>query len=414
MRKRKNDTTPFDRNATPPKQLPLLMPLIWLVCWVATRFYRLKIRRRGMKRLKPPYLVVATHLSFMDYFVTPLALFPHRANYVSDLEGFEHYGEWLYRRIGCLGTRKFIPDTALVRNIQKVINRKGIIVLYPEARHTNVGTQSVIPQSIGKLAKRLGVPVVALNMHGNYLQAPIWNPKGRSGVRLESELLQLLSAEDVQALSAADIHQRIQEALAYDEYAWQRQTGMRISDPHRAEGLEWALYQCPICTEEFRMRSGGADIYCGACNARWRMDELGGLQSDAERFSHIPDWYEWQRAQVAQEVEEGRYALDIRVRIEALPNAKGFLDLGEGRLVHRQDGFQLTLTEFGAREGTTLRFSPLSTQSIPTECDFRGKGQCVVLSTPDNTYYLYPLEPGFNANRIQFATEYLYERAGGR
>ena len=43
--------------------------------------------------------------------------------------------------------------------------------------------------------------------------------------------------------------------------------------------------------------------------------------------------------------------------------------------------------------------------SIHTEYDYRGKGQCIILSTPDNTYFIYPLEDGFNATKIQFATE---------
>ena len=101
-----------------------------------------------MKGVKPPYLVLGTHHAFMDFYVTPLALFPRRANYVSELEGFEAYGEWLYRQAGCLGPRKFVNDINLVKNIQRVMKRKGILVLYPEARYANVGTSSKLPDSV--------------------------------------------------------------------------------------------------------------------------------------------------------------------------------------------------------------------------------------------------------------------------
>jgi hypothetical protein len=47
--------------------------------------------------------------------------------------------------------------------------------------------------------------------------------------------------------------------------------------------------------------------------------------------------------------------------------------------------------------------------SVHTEYDYRGKGQCITLSTLDNTYFLFPTEAGFNATKIQFATEYLYK-----
>ena len=49
--------------------------------------------------MKPPYLVLSTHQGFSDYYIAPLALFPHRANYVSDMEGFAAFErDWLYRK----------------------------------------------------------------------------------------------------------------------------------------------------------------------------------------------------------------------------------------------------------------------------------------------------------------------------
>ena len=145
MRRRSIDPTPFDRRREPPKQNLLIMPLLWLWCWLMTRSGRLRIHKTDMEGIKLPFLVLATHHAFMDFYVTPLCLFPHRANYVSELEGFEHYGEWPYRQIGCLGTRKFVNDLALVRNIRRCMERRGILVLYPEARYANVGTSSQLP-----------------------------------------------------------------------------------------------------------------------------------------------------------------------------------------------------------------------------------------------------------------------------
>ena len=107
----------------------------------------------------------------------------------------------------------------------------------------------------------------------------------------------------------------------------------------------------------------------------------------------------------------GIYELDLRVRVQALPNAVNFIELGEGRLRHGPEGFFLTLTDYGASEPTTLHFPPSATFSIHTEYDYRGQGECITLSTPDNTYFLYPLEEGFSATKIQFAAEALWRRA---
>ena len=229
--KKKIVTEPFDRHRELPRQNRLLLPLIWLLSWILTRSGRLKIRKENMKGLNPPFLVIGTHHAMMDFYITPLALFPHRANYISELEGFENYGEWLYRQIGCLGTRKFVHDIALVRNMKKVTDRGDILVLYPEARYANVGTVSEIPASVGKLAKLLQVPVVILQMRGNYLQSPIWNLKQRRGVRLETTITQLFTKEALAAATVSEVNIKIKEAFFYDEYAWQKQQNMHIQPP---------------------------------------------------------------------------------------------------------------------------------------------------------------------------------------
>lgn len=417
---KKIDTRPFDRKRVPPRQNLFFMPFIWGICWCITRSGKLKIHKEHMKGLKPPFLVLGTHHAFMDFCVTPLALFPYRANYVSELEGFEFYGEWLYRQAGCLGTRKFVNDIALVENIKKVIERKDILVLYPEARYANVGTSSKLPVSVGKLARLLKVPVVVINMKGNYLQSPIWNLKKRREARLEATITQVLTREELKALSAAEVTERLARYLEYDEYAWQYENKIAITYEKRAEGLELPLYQCPVCKTEYEMKSEKETLYCSHCGSRWQMSVYGrmvgshNLSKQEKDFAHIPDWYEWERENVKAQIDGGTYDLDCRVRIESLPNAVNFIDCGEGRLRHKREGFYLTFTEYGEAKEKTMFFASSGMLSIHTEYDYRGKGQCVTLSTVDNTYFLFPLEEGFNATKIQFATEYLHEIAGSK
>lgn len=417
---RKIDKTPFDRFRVPPKQNALFMPVVWAWSFFGTRKGRLRINKVNMKGLKPPFIVLGTHHAWSDFYVTPLALFPHRANYISELEGFEAFGEWIYRQVGCLGTRKFITDIALVKNIKKVMERKGILVLYPEARYANVGTNSKLPDSVGKLVKYLNVPVVTINMHGNYLQSPIWNTDIRKQAVQEATLTQIYTAGELADASVDEINDRIAEYLRYDEYKWQFENKYAIIYPERAKGLHLPLYHCPECNTEFEMSSDGADIFCTHCNARWRMSAYGKLMrvhdddpdifsvnTVNEPFSHIPDWYEWERQCVIDDIDNGTYSLDTEVHIEALPNAVNFIDMGEGRLIHNKDGFKLIFGEESGEE--PLIFPPAATLSVHTEYNYRNWGQCITLSTLDNTYFLFPRKEDFNATKIQFAAEYLYE-----
>ena len=412
MKKKKIVTKPFDRQRIPPKQNLFFMLPIWLICKTVTSRSKLRINRVNMKGLKPPFLVLGTHHAFMDFIVSPLAVFPYRANYISELEGFENYGEWLYRQAGCLGTRKFVNDIALIKNIKRVMERKGILIYYPEARYANVGTSSELPESVGKLVKYLDVPVVTLNMRGNYLQSPIWNLTMRREVLLDATVTQIFTREQVKNATAEEINEKIGEFLSYDEYEYQYKTKMAVTYEKRAEGIEKPLYQCPECKAEFETYTEGADIYCKNCGMHRHMTEYGRMtkpDGTEDSFSHIPDWYEWERRNVIDEINSGRYRLDIKVRIESLPNAVNFIDCGDGRLVHDSNGFSLTFRDYGDTEERTLAFAPLTMTSVHTEYNYRGKGQCITLSTLDNTYFIYPLEKGFNATKIQFAAEYLYK-----
>ena len=78
----------FDMNKKPERQKTYLKPLAWFLSFPSVWRHRLKIKKVNMKGLKPPYLLLCTHMSFMDFKVTTAAIFPHRANYVVAIDGF--------------------------------------------------------------------------------------------------------------------------------------------------------------------------------------------------------------------------------------------------------------------------------------------------------------------------------------
>ena len=401
---RKQDMTPFDMAERPCRQSALLLPLVWGVSYFATHKNRLRIEKVNMEGLKPPYLVLSTHQGFSDYYIAPLALFPHRANYVSDMEGFAAFGKTLYRRVGCIGKRRFVPDVSVIRNIEYVLKKsRDILVLFPESRHSNAGTHSPIPGNMGRLAKRMGVPCVTLSVHGSYLAGPFWDEERSRKTPMTARLERIYSAEELAAASAEEIQKTVEKRLRYDEYAWQAENRIAIREPYRAEGLHKALYQCRACEREGCMTSAGDTLRCCACGSRWTMDEYGRLGRKGESL-HIPDWYAWQRDMVSRQIEAGAYALDLNVRVEALPNEKGFVQMGTGRLTHTAEGFRLTLP------GKTLFFSTRSMESVQTEYNYRGRGMAVVLSHRNCCYYVYGEAPDFQPTKLQFAAEYFHTK----
>ena len=93
--------------------------------------------------------------------------------------------------------------------------------------------------------------------------------------------------------------------------------------------------------------------------------------------------------------------------IESLPNAKGYIPLGKGKLIHNENGFILTGDELG--KPLELVKEPLSLYSLHIEYDYMGKGDCIDLSTLDDTYYIYPINKKNVVTKLHFAVEELYK-----
>lgn len=461
---------PFDMQAPPKKQNPFLMPLIWLGSYILTRKNHLKIEK-NLRGMKPPFLVIATHQGFSDYYIAPLALFPHRANYVSDVEGYAAFGEWLYRSIGCIGKRRFVSDVNVLLNIKKCIRMKQSVVVYPESRHCNAGTTSYLPDHLGQLAKYLNVPVVILSVHGSYLESPFWDEEYSRKSPIKAKLECLYTKDEVINANEEEIQKKAANALQYDEYAWQQENKIYLKR-NRANGLHKVLYRCPLCTgadsvsdHDIRdnIMMGGImttsdqeGIQCKICGARWKLTPLGELKyigtenkvvgaegkfagtiNKTTGMEHNCPGTSNKAAGIEDKFFDGTDSVGHNKYDEKAFRSIPFWYEWERELaihdwnsgsqkityaVHiealpNSKGFidcgggtlELNQDAFILLFGSCrLVFPHRTRESVQTEYNYKGKGMCLVLSTQDNCYYIYSDDRHFNPTWIQFVGEYLY------
>jgi len=345
----------------------------------------------------------------MDFMITTKAIFPHRANYVVAIDGYIGI-EGLLRAVGGICIRKFTRSTHLVKNMLHARNNGDIVALFPEARYSLCGTSAVLPDSLGKMVRKMNIPVVTLIMHGHHVNSPFWNVGNRKVRPTQAEMNLLFTAEKTQELSVDEINDKLKEAFEYDDFAWQKENNIRIKSKNRAEGLHKVLYQCPACHVEYKMASHENRLQCESCNKTWEMSELGELQATTGKteFSHIPNWYEWQRKNVRAEIENGTYSFESEVRIESLPNAKGFVKFHKpGRLTHNMSGF--TLTREYENSPFEIKWAVPTLYSCHIEYNYKNRGDCIDLNTNDDTFYLFPQSNNFSVTKISLATEELYK-----
>ncbi len=394
----------------PLRQLGIFTFLIYLLSKIFMMGKKYKIEKINMEGIKPPYILLNNHMYFVDFYINAIATFPRKVYNIATVDGY-------YRRpilmewIGCMCKRKFTTDSHLLKSIERVLFKyKGIMSMYPEARYSPVGTTAILPDSLGQLVKKMGVPVVVLLHHGNHLHTPFWNYRKPRNVPLYSTMTCVLKPEDIEKMTTTEIGECLKKAMEYDEYKWQKSQGIRITEDFRAEGLHKILYKCPHCLEEGKMTSHGTVLECPDCGKTWELSELGELHAldDETKFSHIPDWFEWERSEVRREIDEGTYHFEDEVEVFSLPSCMKFQNVGKAKLVHDYSGFTVS-GEYDGKKYSIHR-SVAGMYGVHVEYDYCyvRPEDCIDISTDKDSLYCYPSKKNV-VTKLSFATEELYK-----
>ena len=385
--------------------------LIWILSKIVLMFKPHKVETIGMEGLKPPYMILSNHMSFVDFELVAMATHPKKVNNVVNIDGF-YMRPWLLEWIGAICTRKFTTDLHLVKSIKKVLQRGDILCMYPEARYSPAGTTSYLPESLGALVRLCRVPVVVAIHRGNYLHAPFWDFRHKRRVPLHTTLTLTLTPEQIKGMTTAEVNEVLSRAFEYDDYRYQKENGLLITEPNRARGMHKILYQCPHCMSEVGMASEGSEIFCRDCGKRWTLLEDGTLKANEgeTEFTHVPDWFRWEREQVKAEIERGDYRFEDEVDVHSLPRCWKFEKLGRATLTHdAENGFILT----GHYRGQDYRIQrePLQMNSLHVEYDFPHikPFDCLDISTEDDSFYCFPTKENV-VTKLAFATEIIYQR----
>ena len=174
----------------------LLLVLSLLDLW-RTRFTYETI---GLEKLgrEEPCLVLMNHSSFIDLKIAARLLVTRPYHVICTADGFVGKRR-LLRWIGCIPTRKFMMDVTLVQDMVYAVRElKSSVLMYPEASYSFDGTQTPLPDSIGKCLKVLKVPVVIIRTHGAFARDPLYNNLQLRKVRVSADVEYLLSAKEIE------------------------------------------------------------------------------------------------------------------------------------------------------------------------------------------------------------------------
>ncbi len=376
----------------------------------------------GMEKLgKEPCLILMNHSCFTDLIIAETVFADRPMNIVCTSDGFVGKNT-LMRHLGCIPTNKFVTDFVLVKNMKYALEKlRTSVLMYPEASYSFDGTATPLPETLGKCIKLLNVPVIMIRTYGAFAHDPLYNNLQKRKVDISADVKYLLSPEDISKKSVDELNALLKNEFTFDNWKWQLDNKVRITEPFRADYLNRVLYKCSCCGTEGRMLGKGTNLSCSECGAVWTLTEYGTLEQASPStcssafnqpltFSSVPEWFSWQRDQVRAEIADGTYRLEVPVEIYMMVNTKAIYHVGAGRLVHSEKGFVLD----GCDGKLHYEQGPRASYSLYSDYYWYEIGDMICIGGMKTLYYCFPKQSGDIAAKTRIATEELYKLAVSR
>ena len=298
-------------------------------------------------------------------------------------------------------------DMSLIKDIKYMLEKnKTSVLMYPEAGYSFDGCATTMPKRLGVLMKRLGVPVVTVITQGAFHRDPLYNMLQIRDVKVSAHVKCIATAEEVREKSVEELDALLEESFSFDNFAWQRDNKIVIDAPFRADGLHRILYKCPHCGAENQMEGKGISLTCHACGKQWEMNVYGQLEAKDGKteIPHIPDWYHWQRECVRKEIENGTYLLDTDVEIMIQVNLNGVCKIGNGHLIHNEEGFHLV----GAEGKLDYKQPPTFSHTLYADYYWYEIGDVIGIGDNTFSYFCFP-KGNVSVTKARLATEELFK-----
>ena len=319
------------------------MPNPWLISLsskIVLKIMSLKTRYNvinadGVKKLDCSFIYIANHHSWRDmaaiYRIDPskpvvgvINEFYFRIPIVGKL----------IKKAGNIGKKMFYPDIKCVKQMISTVRAGYPMMIFPEGQLSTDGGPSYIDGKISALCKKLGVPLVLVEIRTNYFIAPKWRKKVFRG-RCDVEIKRIVSTEELKAMSVDEVTNAIRENLAYNEF---RGEPVTFKSKRKAEGLHKILYMCPHCGGMYTNISYKNTLECTACGKKY-------VIGDDYRFTggDIPDIYRYY-AEIKRREREGLSDVRLEIPVDAEIFRDGVKQVRKDKGVFRLTGTKVSYT----------------------------------------------------------------------
>ena len=335
------------RKLKKPGILYIILGYVWKLLFY--KKYNINVTyKTDIKKVKGPIILLSNHASRLDYMFTALPLLPKKFNFVAGYnEFFRSHLAGIFKIMNVIPKKNFTADIYTIKEVTRIIKKKGNIILYPEGMSSISGANQPVAVGTGKFIKHFKLPVYYSLIKGGYLTSPKYDLKERLG-RVEVEYDILLTPEEIEKLSPTEIEDLINKTLYHDDYAGNKEQKNEYKVGNSvAHNLHHLLYWCPRCGKEFTMKGEFNKIYCTSCNNGATITntyEMIPFDDTCIIPATQTEWFNKERALAKEEIKDPNFKLTEKVKLGVLPLYKNLKNqatseiVGEGLITLNHDG----------------------------------------------------------------------------
>ena len=296
----------------------------------------------NIRNFQGQYIALSAHPSWKDFGYAFLALKKSKNPHViSNRYFFNSKFQGCLFDGGVISKKMFTNDVNCIRQIMRVAKNGESCLMMPEGRLSISGTNLPMPSGLGKLLKKLELPVLGIIPHGAYLTSAKWmKAKHKGMVEVESKVI--LTKEEVQSLSADEIEKKCKNELAFDEFEWIKGKNIEFKSKNLMKGIDGILYHCPKCHSEFTLTGNKNKIICSHCKEEFKFNgNLSLLSPNLDGIENVRDWYKYQCELEYERIKDENYLLECDVTAKTYNEyGKGLDVLGQGKCRLARSGFE--------------------------------------------------------------------------
>lgn len=336
----------INRNVKKPNAF--LMSITFFVLGILNRKYKVKFtydyQPKSIKN--QPTILLSSHASRLEFIYTIYGFKRKDVNIICGYQNIIKKGLYgLFIKLGVISKYLYQPDFVCVKNMLKVLKRKGAIGLFPEGIQSTSGSIHPINPATVQFIKNSKANIVVCTTNGAYLATNRYSAdrkKGYIGVNYSL----LFTPEILENLSTEQIYKMLLEKISYNDFAFNKVARNKyVGKKPNAFGIDKILYKCPNCKKEHVLSVKNDTIVCNNCDFKARVNEYYDLISvnNTPCPSDIDQWYKWQRRVVSNEIKDDNFemVLDGSLctlkldRLRKSPKDRKILSVGQARITNR-------------------------------------------------------------------------------